>query len=149
MSEKAVFRGMAPLRSTGTEMSSSEYEQWLDERSWSPSRDAGLTVVSDLRPADWLRPGLVPESFTVNMMTPSGFEAYARIFFPFGGHGADEFFTWRSVAEKNRRTFHALVERETIDVGNGGEPEYFQTDRTYSPEQLAAMLAILARHSGS
>jgi hypothetical protein len=77
------------------------------------------------------------------MMSPQGFEAYARIFFPFDG----ENLSWTEVARRNGRTAHALMERETI----AGDDDAALHDRAHrlSGEQFQALLAVLSGHTSS
>jgi len=42
-------------------------------------------VQADLSPAAWIAPLLAEASDQVRALAPQGFEAYARIFFPFAG----------------------------------------------------------------
>jgi hypothetical protein len=145
------WRGIAPLTS-GT-MSSQEYQAWYDSHAWSPVPASGLTIESDLDPAAWIEPRLQARSYTVGMSAPQGFEAYARIFFPFMGEEVEadgavsgqEYVTWTEIAQGNRRVPHALMERETILApGQEAAPLYELAD-----EQLDALLPILTRHTAS
>ena len=85
------------------------------------------------------------------MTVPQGFEAYARIFFPFIGADIEqdgvvtgqEQISWTEMARRNGRVAHALMEHETIQR----EPEIYAHD--LAEDQLAALLAILARHTAS
>jgi hypothetical protein len=132
-------------------MSRGGYERWRDARSWDPSRETELVVQGDLAPAAWLEPLLVPGSFEVRMTVPQGFEAYARIFFPFVGAdivqdgvvAGQERVTWAEVARRNGRVAHALMEQETI--GGGSETCCGEL----ADEQLGALLRVLARHTSS
>lgn len=71
----------------------------------------GLAVENDLAPAAWIEPRLRAGSFDVSMTTPLGFEAYARILFPFarddietaGVVSGREHITWTETARRNRR----------------------------------------------
>jgi hypothetical protein len=102
-------------------MSPHEYDRWRDEHTWDPSRGTDLVIQEDLAAAAWIGPLLVPGSFEVQMMTPRGFEAYARIFFPFPGEGAGREFTrWTEIARRSGRTAHALMEAKTIVAGPAG-----------------------------
>jgi len=95
-----------------------EYDRWRDEHTWDPSRGTDLVIQEDLAPAAWIEPRLVPGSFEVQMTTPRGFEAYARVLFPFPGEGAgQEFISWTETARRSGRTAHALMEAETILSG--------------------------------
>jgi hypothetical protein len=139
------YRGIAPLLPVGSKMSRREYEVWRDAHTWDPARETDLVVQTDLAPAAWLEPLLVPGSFEVRMTAPQGFDAYARIFFPFvvadaadGADGQDgqEFITWRELARRNGRIAHALMEHETIAAGpDGGD--------------AGVLLPILTRHTSS
>jgi hypothetical protein len=145
---------MAPYLPIGTTMSDEEYEDWYATHAWSPSRDPDLTLESDLDPAEWLEPLLVPESFEVWMTAPKGYEAYARIFFPFVRTGLDvageryeERVRWTDLAMENGRTVHALMERETITWSPAGENTGHRCSRRMSREQVEALTPILATHS--
>jgi hypothetical protein len=135
----------------GSRMSRREYEEWRDGHTWDPHRDAGLAIQDDLAPAAWLEPVLVPDSFEVRMTVPLGFEAYARVFFPFAGEDivrdgpvvGQEQITWAEMARRNGRVAHALMEQETITRGT----ETCHGELTGS--QLAALLPILTRHTSS
>jgi hypothetical protein len=101
-------------------MPQSEYGAWYGEHAWSPSPASGLTFESDLAPTAWIEPRLRPRSFDVSMTAPQGFEAYARILFPFTGEDietdgivtAQEHITWTETARRNRRVAHALMEQD-------------------------------------
>lgn len=109
---------------------------------WYPSHESGLVPESDLAPAAWIRPLLTEDSFQVRMTVPQGFEAYARIFFPF-----DEHLTWTEMARRNGRIAHALMEEETIQAAPGRHRAhpYWRM----APEQVEALLPILTRHASS
>ncbi len=99
-----------------------DYELWRDAHTWDPSRDNRLVIQDDLAPAVWLAPLLVPDTHEVRMTVPQGFEAYARIFFPFIGADIEldgvvtgqEQISWTEMARRNGRVAHALMEHETI-----------------------------------
>ncbi len=105
--------------------------------------ESQLTVQTDLTPAEWIELLLVPGSFEVRMTAPQGFDAYARIFFPFD---ADSL-SWTEAARRNGRTAHALMERETLAAGGVVAPHTL-ADRL-SQQQFEALLAILSRHTSS
>jgi len=145
------YRGIAPLIAAGSKMSRREYEKWRDENTWDPQRDANLVIQDDLAPAAWLEPLLIPDSFEVRMTVPQGFDAYARVFFPFIGEDIisdgeveeQEQITWAQMARRNGRVAHAVMEAETIT----SEPETCYGDLTGN--QLDALLPILTRHTSS
>ena len=143
-------------------MSRREYEAWRDAHTWDPARETDLVVQADLAPAAWLEPLLVPGSFEVRMTAPQGFDAYARIFFPFvgadagpdgadGADGADgqEFITWRELARRNGRIAHALMEQETIAAGPDGGDAGETCCGSLTAAQFGALLPILTRHTSS
>jgi hypothetical protein len=133
-------------------MSRREYEEWLDTHTWSPSPESRLVIESDLTPAAWIEPRLCKGSFEVCMTAPQGFEAYARILFPFVGDDVvrdgkvidQEHITWTEMARRNGRVAHALMEPETIRGPEGG-----MCCNELAAGQLAALLPILARHTSS
>lgn len=150
-SAQSGWHGIAPLTS-GT-VSGQEYEAWYDTHAWSPTPASGLTIASGLDPAAWIEPRLRPRSYDVGMSAPLGFEAFARIFFPFIGEdiqtdGAvtgQEHVTWTEIAQGNGRVAHALMEQETI-LASGQEARCLDD---LADEQLDALLPILARHTVS
>ena len=131
-------------------MSPHEYDRWRDEHTWDPSRGTDLVIQEDLAAAAWIEPLLVPGSFEVQMMTPRGFEAYARIFFPFPGEGAgQEFTSWTELARRSGRTAHALMESETIVAGPAGQEPAGGGVGSMAAAQFDALLPILARHTSA
>jgi len=150
-------RSLAPFLPMGTTMSDDEYEDWYDGHAWNPARYPDLTIESDLTPAAWLEPLLVPQSFEVWMSAPRGYEAYARIFFPYRRTGVDdegewyeEHVRWADLAIENDRTVHALMEQETISRPPTGDPkEDGQWSWNLSPSQFEALSPVLARHTSS
>jgi hypothetical protein len=125
---RRTWRGIAPLLPLGTTVSDKEYSAWYEEHAWDPSRFTNLTIESDLTPAEWLEPLLVPQSFEVWMTAPQGYEAYARIFFPFNRSSLDEMGEWQEqhvrwtdLAQTNGKVAHALMEQETISRSSTGE----------------------------
>jgi hypothetical protein len=110
-----TWQGIAPLLPLGTALSDEEDSDWYNEHAWDPSRYPDLTIETDLTPADWLRPLLVPRSFEVWMTAPRGYEEYARIFFPLDRSGVDDagewhdqHVRWTDLAHANGRIAHAL-----------------------------------------
>jgi hypothetical protein len=146
------WRGIVPL--TSGAVSSQEYEAWYDAHAWSPAPASGLTIKSDLDPAAWIEPRLRARSYRVGMSAPQGFEAYARIFFPFTGEEIEadgaasgrEYVTWTETAQGNGRVAHALMERETI-LAPGQEVPRPVDD--LAGEQFDALLPVLTRHTTS
>ena len=89
------------------------------------------------------------------MTVPQGFDAYARMFFPFvgatvteSGEVHEQHMTWKEMALKNGRIAHGLMEEETIvqgaDSQDGRRPSYSVTT-----ERFNALLPILGRHTSS
>jgi hypothetical protein len=148
---RSRWRGTVPL--TRGDMPRPEYEAWYDAHAWSPSPASGLVSESDLAPAAWIEPRLRARSFDVSMTAPQGFEAYARILFPFAGEDIEtdgtvtsqEHITWTETARRNRRVAHALMEQETI-LAPGQEATCLNE---LADEQFDALLPILTRHTSS
>jgi len=148
---RSRWRGIAPI--TQGETTSREYEAWYDAHAWSPSPGSGLVIESDLAPAAWIEPRLRARSFEVGMTAPQGFEAYARILFPFVGEDTEtggmvtgqEHVTWTETARRNQRVAHALMEQETI-LAPGQEATCYNE---LADEQLDELLPILTRHTTS
>jgi hypothetical protein len=137
-------------------MSDQEYQQWYDEHAWNPSRYDNLTIESDLSPADWLEPLLVPGSFEVWMTAPRGYETYARIFFPFirtaldpNGEWFEKQIRWTDLATDNGKAVHPLMEQETIVWTSDGAFERDQCYPKLSAEQFEALMPVLGRHTSS
>jgi hypothetical protein len=118
---------------------------------WSPVPASGLAIETDLTPAAWIEPRLRARSFEVGMTAPAGFEAYARILFPFeaeetapDGTGQAHV-TWTETARRSHRIAHALMEQETIQEPGRDEPVLDEL----ADEQLDALLPILTRHTSA
>jgi len=75
-----------------------------------PWQFPGLTLVSAGAPAQWILDNVTERTYTVQMTIPEGFEAYARIFYPFESPRM----SWSEVARRNSRRPHAEMELETI-----------------------------------
>jgi len=148
--------GIAPFVTVGTSMTDDEYDEWYAQVAWDPNRYPGLTIEHELTPAAWIEQLLVPGSFHVEMTVPRGYEAYARIFFPFSrsavdaeGEWHEERVTWTDMATENGKVVHALMEHETITpptVGNEAGPQCWSMP---DPVQVEVMLPVLARHTSS
>lgn len=135
------YRGIAPLTAAGAEMSSSEYEEWRDAHTWDPSRGTRLVIEADLTPAAWIEPLLLGHWSAHLAMLPGGFEAYARLYFPFAGEDGPQ---------HPNRIADALTEPESIILsGPDGhaEPEAYCG---FLPQgELNALLPTLARYTSS
>jgi len=141
---------------SGSKMSRREYEKWRDAHTWDPSRKTELVVQTDLAPAAWIEPSLAASSSQVRATVPQGFEAYARIFFPFPGENIfkdgrfvdQEHITWTEMAKRTGRIAHSLMEQETIWRGPNGEAEQ-GCYGSLASEQFEALAPILTRHTSS
>jgi hypothetical protein len=148
---RSRWHGIGPLTKGG--MTRAEYKAWCEQQAWSPAAANGLSIQTDLDPAAWIEPRLRPGTFDVSMTVPQGFEAYARILFPFvgddtvtgGGIAGQQHVTWTETARRSGRVPHALMERETI-VAPGADGD---CSRELTDEQADALLPILARHTAS
>jgi hypothetical protein len=149
------YRGIGPLMASGSKMSRREYAEWRDAHTWDPARESELVVQTDLAPAAWIEPLLAEDASEVRAIAPQGFDAYARIFFPFagddigGGKPDQELITWTEMARRHGRVAHALMEPETILAGPAGADENQTCIGSLSAEQVAALLPILTRHTSS
>ena len=148
---------LAPLRKVGSSpLSEDEYERWRGADTWDPARDGEVTVQTELAPAAWIEPRLLPGTFEVQMTVPRRYEAYARIFYPFVGDEVEAdgkvhhpLLTWSEMASRHGRVAHALMEKETISRDRTGRVRSDDTYGALSPEQLEALLPILAGHTAS
>ena len=142
-----------PFRSAGSSESDAEYERWYEDRAWTPSGYPNLTLEQDLSPAEWLAPRLDRRSFQVGMTAPRGYEAYARMFFPFVQTGVragvyrETFTRWSDRAARNGKTVHALMEAETISQQPPADDQDDYGQLT--SEQLEALVPILGRSTSS
>ncbi len=150
------YRGIAPLMTRGAKMPRREDADWRDAHTWDPARDSDLVVQAELAPAAWIRPLLAEGSDEVRAIVPQGFDAYARIFFPFAGddivvdgESDQQLITWTEMARRHGRVAHALMEPETILAGPAGADENQTCVGSLSGEQFAALLPILTRHTSS
>jgi hypothetical protein len=117
-------------------MSAPEYEEWRDANTWDPSRETELVIETDLAPAAWLQPLLDPD-----LDLPTGFDAYAQIFFPFAAE---------DVAERRERIADALAEPEAIILaGPDGQADPEARCAFLPLGQFNELLPILARHTSS
>jgi hypothetical protein len=151
---RRTFRGIGPF--LPTTMSDQEYADWYEEHAWDPSRYNDLRLERDLAPAAWLEPLLSPRSFDVSMTAPRGYEAYARLFFPFlrsglgaSGEWSERRVRWTEMAEQSGKVVHALMEQETISTAPDGQGTADRCTDQLSPEQFQALLPILTRHTAS
>jgi hypothetical protein len=140
---RRTFRGIGPFLPTGTTMSDQEYADWYEEHAWDPSRYNDLRLERDLAPAAWLEPLLSPRSFDVSMTAPRGYEAYARLFFPFlrsglgaSGEWSERRVRWTEMAEQSGKVVHALMEQETISTAPDGQGTADRCTDQLSPEQF-------------
>jgi hypothetical protein len=115
----------------------------------------GLAQTDDLSAAAWIAPRLGAFASGVHGVIPAGFEAYARILHP--ADSADEHVRWSEVAAACGKVAHALMQFHTL-VGVG--PNEYDVDSAawtgsvpdlgdLEPESLAALLDVLARHTGA
>jgi len=85
-----------------------------------------ITLCSDVSSAEWYSTGLKSSSWEppsqrpkIASWVPDVFESYARILHPVNdnstGKTGSPFMTWKSVAEKNGKAVHPLVQFECID----------------------------------
>lgn len=79
------YRSIGLLMRSGSKMSRHQDAAWRDAYTWDPACEGDLVVQADLAPAAWIGPLLAAGTAQVRAMVPQGFEAYARIFFPFAG----------------------------------------------------------------
>ena len=144
--------GVAPL--SRHRMSRQAYAAWLEENLWRASSVPGMEVPADTSPVAWIGERLTPRTFEVRMMVPDGFEAYARIFFPFrrqavldDGSPPGATVSWTELAALNGRTAHALMEAETIS--STGQTPALRTGPygSFSPDQEEVLWPILEGHT--
>jgi hypothetical protein len=145
-------RSFGPYRPLGSSLSDDEHERWYEDHAWTPSRYPDLSLEQDLAPAEWLGPRLDPRSFRVGMSAPRGYEAYARMFFPFvetgvsGGVYRETHIRWSDRAARNGKSVHALMEAETISQGPRDD---IQDYGQLTPEQLEVLVPVLSRSTSS
>lgn len=134
-----------------------DYERWYEENAADLTRLPGPKLVQVPGPAEWILPLLAPGTFEVRMTVPEGFEAYARIFFPFIGEDIvvdgkvvnQESVRWSEVARLNGRTVHAEMEAEAIRHRDSTDRLYYTLHDDLTAEQLAVILPILVRHTST
>lgn len=119
----------------------------------------------DLSPAEWVTNGLRSEKWdppanypSIASWVPDVFESYARILHPVNrskaGRDGPPYLTWKSVAEKNGKTVHSLVQFECIDGVKRAPGEVHPwTDNpregSLEPEHLHALMDELAKFTVS
>jgi hypothetical protein len=117
-------------------MSARDYEQWREAHTWDPSRDSGLVLQTDLAPASWIEP-LLPDLESAHLsMLPGGFEACARIFFPY---------VEEDMAGRRERVAESLAE----PMPGIGRDDQAAHCGFVPPGQFRVLLPILARHTSS
>jgi hypothetical protein len=131
-------------------MTSAEYEAWREQRLWRPSTVLGMKTGFAAEAAEFLAPTLA-DSGRVSGWIPRGFEAYARVLFPFVGdyiyEGEEcvgcEFVKWAEMASLLGHQIHQVIE-----AAHGSELE--ATPYGALPDDSAqALLAVLGRHTSS
>jgi hypothetical protein len=90
------------------------------------------------------------------MTVPQGFDAYARIFFPFigadievDGEARQEHLTWEQIVQRNGRIVHAVMESGAIGQPPDPDVEPGYCGGEMGDEQLSALLPILTHHTSS
>lgn len=107
---------------------------------------------SDARAADWIAPRLIADFGAVTRTIPSGFSAYARILHP-ADPGSGSSVRWSEVARRTGRTMHAQAQFDRIAIASSsaGSDADAHVDAPMRgdlvPDQLAALCAILRRHT--
>lgn len=109
----------------------------------------GLEQVDDVSPGAWLLPRLADSQFLVASSVPMGFEAYARIFYPFRS-GA----RWSQVSRQNGWQPHAEMEVEAIvrpdprgSMPDSSEAAANIVSPRLSEQELTSLDEILRRHT--
>lgn len=118
-----------------------EYEGWRDAHTWDPSRGTELVIETDLAPAAWIEPRLLGHWSAVLAMVPGGFDAYARMFFPFEGEDG---------ALRHEQIAVALTGPESIILaGPDGQAEPDAYCGFLPRGEFSALLQVLTRHTAS
>lgn len=125
-----------------------------------------LTYQPDVSRGSWIR-GRLGDWNTIASVVPQDFDAYARIFHPVDGQllgwhndvpvtEESRRFRWREIAAKHGTVYHPLMQWDAILAGyetpQRGEPgwQYSGPEQGRLPgEELAAIVRILARHTGT
>lgn len=86
------------------------------EPSLEPVLPGGLTLHTDVTPADWVVAEVRDFEYDVGSLVPTRFPAYARVFHPAGrtGPGGEEEVRWTAVAAANGRVAHPSMEWASI-----------------------------------
>lgn len=109
----------------------------------------GLDTQYELAPALWLTDRFFPHSrFQVGSFSPSGYEAYARVMFPFTGPRGQRW-RWSDLAQKNGRVAHAEMTEDAIK-GVSGAGRYVQGSYWLGDlpvGELEALISILRAHT--
>lgn len=113
----------------------------------------GPTHTADVAAASWIRPRLATDFGTVGSVVPAGYPAYARLLHPV--EDGERLRRWSDVAAATGRTVHPLVQwhrlvgavdpRGATDGQGAGPPRVGEL----VPEHLAALLDVLAGHTGT
>ena len=111
-----------------------------------------LTVSDEVNAADWIRERLHPFAQDVGSIVPPGFAAYARIFHPAGMAGSPENdIRWADVAALSGKTVHPEMQFHAIaPPSSDPEPRFYEPRLgVLSQSQVAALLALLTKHTGT
>jgi hypothetical protein len=79
--------------------------------------DERFTWLSDVTPADWLKPRLHPFLQDTGSVVPVGFEAYCRVFHPVEQHGYRR--RWADIAAENHKVVHPEMQFHAISQPPG------------------------------
>jgi len=149
--------GIAPMVVHSAETTQKDYARWYEESTVDLARLPQLELMREVSEAAWIEPLLASGSSEVRAIVPMGFEAYARIFFPFVGEDVvvdgqavgTEHVRWSEVARLNGRITHAEMEQETIAHRDDGQSEYNSSYASLPTEDIATLAAILVRQTST
>jgi hypothetical protein len=142
-------------------MSDEQREQWCDEHTVHLDRIDGLRLLTDTTPVWWLGPRMHESARGALLWVPDGYEAYARIFFPYQLHELPTGYhdnpaaresevkvwtePWSTVASRHGKVARALMQRDPIDEG---EEEGVTLDEL-DDDGMRALTHVLRRHTTS
>ncbi|MFW6175123.1 MAG: hypothetical protein ACOC5K_05020 [Chloroflexota bacterium] len=120
---------------------------WLDGTPVVSEFVEEVEVVSDLTPAEWIAPRLLPRGrghvIRVGSYIPTGYEAYARVFNPGRRKRGGGPVSWTEVARMTGRVAHPRMLWETITYPAEGHPPVASVGRPLDGLREAGLAATL------
>lgn len=159
---KEHWSGVGPLLRAGSKAPSDrEREQWYEANTIHLDRIDQFTLLDDTMPAEWIGKRMHESSRGPLLWVPDGFEAYARVFFPYQFHELPEGYdedplskqkdvkiwteSWSTIATRHGKVAHVLMKREAIDLGEESGDALDELDES----GMRALTNVLRKHTST